>query len=253
MPIVQKIWPIVYFLFVYSIIVGFVSTDVSYAISFDNNDVLIRDFFLGAYDSRGLLYAQDSYQGIYQSPSIMPPGASTRTFKKIAGNKNFIKSNYFTIYYYEGCDLTKLAKHLQVNYFLHIDAYSLDGRAEDIDSIIAKLFDSIYLEVSDILDIHIYSFNGTINIFPSKDRIENMFKAYHTNLEEIPAIYLHTEKTIYLSAADVSLGVLSHEVAHAIISNYFVVAPPEKVQEVLAGYVEYAIRKATGTLSEIEP
>jgi hypothetical protein len=54
--------------------------------------------------------------------------------------------------------------------------------------------------------------------------------------------------TIYVSLKDVSLGMLAHEVAHAIISSYFVVAPPEKVQEVLAGYVEYSIRKKLGDL-----
>jgi hypothetical protein len=36
--------------------------------------------------------------------------------------------------------------------------------------------------------------------------------------------------------------------AHALISNYFVVAPPPKVQEILAGYVEYSVRKRMGNL-----
>jgi len=37
---------------------------------------------------------------------------------------------------------------------------------------------------------------------------------------------------------------LGHEIGHAVISNYFVVQPPIRIQEVLAGYVEYQLRKA---------
>jgi hypothetical protein len=36
---------------------------------------------------------------------------------------------------------------------------------------------------------------------------------------------------------------LGHEIAHAIISSFFIVPPPEKIQEVLAGYVDYSLLK----------
>ena len=39
------------------------------------------------------------------------------------------------------------------------------------------------------------------------------------------------------------LKVLGHEIGHAVISHYFVVLPSVKVQEVLAVYVEYQLRK----------
>ena len=49
--------------------------------------------------------------------------------------------------------------------------------------------------------------------------------------------------TIYASAENFKIGVIGHEIAHAVISHYFVVQPSVKIQEVLAGYVEYQLRK----------
>ena len=49
--------------------------------------------------------------------------------------------------------------------------------------------------------------------------------------------------TIYITAENFKKAVLGHEVAHAVISHYFVVQPSMKVQEVLAGYIEYQLRK----------
>jgi hypothetical protein len=46
--------------------------------------------------------------------------------------------------------------------------------------------------------------------------------------------------------------VLGHEIAHAIMSHYFVVLPSEKIQEVLAGFVEYQLRKNV-TLAKCTP
>jgi hypothetical protein len=164
-----------------------------------------------------------------------------------AEGDNVVKGKYFDVYY-NGCDLSEIAQKLDVKYFLHIDVFSQISSGRDINSIIADLFDSIYLEVSDILDIHIYSFKGTICIFPDKAKIKEVLSEYMEEPPNVPAFYFHEKNTIYASSADMTLGVLAHEIAHAIITQYFVVTPPSKVQEVLASYVEYSIRKATGTL-----
>ena len=164
-----------------------------------------------------------------------------------AQSGNVVQGKYFDIYY-DDCDLTEVAQKLAAKYFLHIDVFSQDSRGNDIKSIIAQLFDSIYLEVSDILDIHMYSFKGVISIMPNKVGIHDILSAYMTEPPDVPAFYFHERNTVYVSLADMNLGILSHEIAHAIIDKYFVVTPPAKVQEVLAGYVEYSIRKSTGTL-----
>jgi hypothetical protein len=59
------------------------------------------------------------------------------------------------------------------------------------------------------------------------------------------SFYVYDLNTIYVSAGSFKREVLGHEIAHAVISHYFVVQPPMKAQEVLAGYVEYQLREAT--------
>jgi hypothetical protein len=161
--------------------------------------------------------------------------------------QDVVEGKYFTVYY-GNCDLAEIARKLDAEHFLHIDVFSRKHAQGDFNSVIADLFDSIYLEVSDILDIHMYSFKGTVHVLPSRAGIKDLLAKYMVNPPDMPSFYFQEKNTIYISFTDMSLGMLSHEIAHAIISNYFVVLPPVKVQEVLAGYVEYSIRKSTGTL-----
>jgi hypothetical protein len=170
-------------------------------------------------------------------------------FLVYAGEWN-IRAQYFNLSYYEGCDLAELAKKLNAEHFLHIDVFSEARKGKDIDSVISKLIDSIYLEVSDILDIRLYSFDGAIVILPDNSFISDIIEQYSGNRINTPSFYFPSQNTIYISFADLNPGILAHEMAHAIISRYFVVAPSAKVQEVLTGYVEYSIRKATGTLPQ---
>jgi len=160
-----------------------------------------------------------------------------------------VVGKYFTVYY-DGCSPAEVASKLDAEYFLHIDVFSQKYTTGDFNSVIANLFDSIYLEVCDILDIHSYNFKGTVRIFPDSSGIKDVLREYMADPPDMPSFYFQDKNTIYVAFPDMNLGMLSHEIAHAIISHYFVVDTPVKVQEVLAGYVEYSIRKATGTLSE---
>jgi hypothetical protein len=126
---------------------------------------------------------------------------------------------------------------------------SLHGESKDINSIIAQSVDNLYLEVSDVLDIHMYSYRVNIKVFRTK---EEMLEVAFSNCAKPdpspPFLYIPSDNTIYVSLKHLSLGAFSHEIAHAIISNYFVTPPPAKVQEILAGYVEYSVRKRAGDL-----
>lgn len=155
------------------------------------------------------------------------------------------EGKYFSIYGYKGLDTNSLLKKLKYSYFSHIDSI-LGDESSGTKSFLEKTIDGLYLEVSDILDIHIYSFHGKIMIIPDKNYINAIFKSYFEGDFPERSFYLPEKNTIYISFSDLTTGMLGHEIAHAIISNYFVVSPPAKVQEVLAGYVEYKIQKKTG-------
>jgi len=155
------------------------------------------------------------------------------------------KGQYFSIYGYKGLDISYLLQKLNFSYLQYIGVLS---QSRDLKTTLANTIDAIYLEVSDILDIHMYSYHGKIYIFPDKSYISAVFKKYFGKEFPERSFYLHPRNAIYISFSDLTLGMLSHEIAHAIISHYFVVPPPTKVQEVLCGYVEYIVRKKRGLI-----
>jgi len=158
-----------------------------------------------------------------------------------------VESKYFSIYAYKNLDISYLLRRLNFEYLLH--SQSLGSSSKDTRSLLADTLDALYLEVSDILDLHIYSYHGKIYLLRDKDSVSSVFFQYFGRSFPERSFYLHEKNSIYISCADITLGMLGHEIAHAIISHYFVVPPPAKIQEVLAGYVEYDLRKSTGTLS----
>ena len=158
-----------------------------------------------------------------------------------------VKGKYFSIYGDKNVDIEFLLKKINFNYLLHLETFS-DEEDDDIKSALARTMDALYLEVSDIMGINIYSYHGNIELLADKQKVNEVFREYFDTDFPERSLYLHNKNTIYISLPDITLGMLGHEIAHAIMSHYFIVPPPAKVQEVLAGYVEYNLRKSTGTL-----
>ena len=174
--------------------------------------------------------------GLFVSPSF----SQEENLSLIAEGK------YFSIYSCKNLDINELLSKLNFDYFLHFDSLSKNPDAPK--NILTQTLDSLYLEVSDILDIHIYSYHGNIKILPDKNGVNSAFKKYFGRDFPQRSFYFHQKNTIYISFPDLTLGMLGHEISHAIISHYFVVFPPAKMQEILCGYVEYSLRKSTGAL-----
>ncbi len=161
-----------------------------------------------------------------------------------AGELEFLsKGKYFSVYTSGSTDISKTLNRLNFEQFAHFDS---PGGEFDLAGLLAKTLDGLYLRVSDILGIHMYSYHGKVVLLPDQRQVSNMFRIYFGRDFPERSFYVHEKNTIYISAADLTLGMMGHEISHAIISHYFVVPPPAKVQEVLSGYVEYSLRKASG-------
>ena len=158
------------------------------------------------------------------------------------------ESKYFSVYAFRDIDISALLYKLNFNYFVHFNELAETKDSQDTSTVLSNTLDALYLEVSDILDIHIYSFHGNIKIVPDRVSLRRVFNDFFKLDFTESSFYLYEKNTIYISFEDLTLGMLGHEVSHAVISHYFVVPPPVKIQEVLSGYVEYSLRKSTGTL-----
>jgi len=158
-----------------------------------------------------------------------------------------IETKYFTVSLCDGCNPSSFAQKINATGLFRLDALSKND--SDIRSVIKDGIDSLFLEVCDALDIGLKSYRGRIVVYPDIVEVNKAISGDSQIIEaNLPSVYIPSYNTIYISFNDATAGMLAHEMAHAVISTFFVVAPPPKVQEILAGYVEYSIRKKTGSL-----
>jgi hypothetical protein len=94
---------------------------------------------------------------------------------------------------------------------------------EKMDLIEADI-DKVVELVEKILDMAPRNFRINIELKPGDDAAS--------------ALYMHQNKTITVSADKVTYSSLSHEVARAVVANYFITAPAASVQEIFAQYVD---------------
>ncbi len=78
----------------------------------------------------------------------------------------------------------------------------------------------------------------TVELLPSETDIRKIYSVRYGKGDDYIAFYSPTENTIFISIDDARLGVLVHEIAHAIISKLFYNAPTKMIHEALAQFVE---------------
>ena len=161
------------------------------------------------------------------------------------GQAKKLQTKQFTVYYAPQMDLSALAQGLKISFSDKVLAganpkLSASGAQPEL----AEALDILFLSVGNILDMNLYSFQGTIKICRDMNQLKDIYtNLFSSSLGGRFSFYVSELNTIYISAEHFQREVLGHEMAHAIMSHYFVVQPPVKASEVLAGYVEYQLRK----------
>ena len=148
------------------------------------------------------------------------------------------EAKYFDLHLEKNVDAKDFLSRLN-----HVDLYQLDIVNRADNESLGALLDSLYLEVSDILDIHIYSIKLKFEVVSNHARLSEIVRRLIGKNVNTAAFYMHDNQTIYAAADTITSGILAHEIAHAVLMHYFVVPPPEKLQEIMCGYVEYSINK----------
>lgn len=157
-----------------------------------------------------------------------------------------IESEHFTIYYAPELDTANLAQMLNISPSEEIltgKGAKQAGASGGAAAGLTDMLDTLFTRVCGILDMQLYSYKGEIKI--CKDAIQ--LNAVYRNLFDKgltrESFYVNDLNTIYISGDNFRMEILGHEIGHAVISHYFVVSPSVKVQEILATYVEYQLRK----------
>jgi len=174
--------------------------------------------------------------------SLTSPCAAS--FEDGFGPRRKIESKHFDIYYEPGVDIFSLARQLDINPSDRVLFGKFENRKfSSLEREFAKMLDTLFIQVCDILDMPLYSFRTNIKICRDYEHIKRVYyNLFKKNLKR-RSFYVYNLNTVYISAEDFSYAILGHEIAHAIISHYFVVLPSAKIQELLAVYVEHRLRK----------
>jgi hypothetical protein len=179
---------------------------------------------------------------------LLPAAGIVYGFDDGFGSARRVEGKYFNIYYAPQVDPAELAQRLNIGAADRVltggstEKWGSDYEAVSVEGL-ADMVDTLFLRVSDILDMHIYSFNGNIKVCRNEAQLNSIYTELFGRDLESHTLFVADLNTIYTSPDNFTKEVLGHEIAHAIMSRYFVVQPPVKVAEVLAGYVEYQLRK----------
>lgn len=154
----------------------------------------------------------------------------------------YVTTKYFTIKGPQGMDILKLLQALNYDYFLRVE--SLVGKGlENPSQVLGSTADALLMETAKVLGIHLYSFHADMEFIPDRNVLKVVLRKFTGADVHERAFYLHEEKTIFISLEDAAVGVVAHEMAHALICHHFGAPPAENIQEILAGYVDFSLTK----------
>lgn len=148
-----------------------------------------------------------------------------------------IESAYFTVYYRPGVDLKRVEKRLKMRPFYVAGAPKLDPFAGQEEKIAYRL-DYIFKRVKEILELRPSIGRVKIKIYEDRHALQSQYYDIFCQRTDVISFYIYKFNTIYTSEADISDSVISHEMGHAVVDNYFVMRPPETIREMLSKYVD---------------
>ncbi len=158
------------------------------------------------------------------------------------------EGEFFSVYADPQVDSEDLLERINFDYFYQLEM--MDSQEAGLASprqILAKTLDGVYLEVCDTLGIGLYSFHGILTILPDRQSLNAEYQALFQKEFSAGSFYVYETNALYVSAGDLSVGLIVHEITHIVLSHYFVVPPSEKLQDILSEYVDYHFRKQLGS------
>lgn len=144
---------------------------------------------------------------------------------------------YFTVYYKPDVNLKRVLGRLSsrdLPYSRNAPTYTLSG----IEAKLAYRFDTLFMRVKDILGMNIDKTDIKIRIYKNRKNVSAELCYLNSADEACKSFYVYRYNTIYSSEQDITDSIVAHEMAHAVIDNYFSTAPPEKTAEMLATNVD---------------
>lgn len=168
----------------------------------------------------------------------MQPDGLAAGYTQAQAGWDEIDSRYFTVTYESEVNLKTVERRLRKRIFFF--GRSAPG-GMDVNEKIGYRLDTLFDQTRETLDMHPEMPKLKIRIFSDEDDLYAEYSRLTGNSGDVKAFYVHEYGTIYTSEDTMTDSVIVHEIAHAIIDNYFGMIPSSKVAEVLASYVDMHI------------
>ena len=149
-----------------------------------------------------------------------------------------IETEYTTITYFD----PKALRDFNSKLYMGNLSYLLKGKkSETIQDEVKNKIDLIIEKVETVLDMYPPRLRFQIVIHRSTKGVQNSYKTLYNREVNYIAFYSPGKNTVFYSADNAKLRVVTHEIGHVVAENYFDISPPPKIHEVLAQYAEMHI------------
>ena len=148
----------------------------------------------------------------------------------VVGEWTQVDSLYCTVWLAPGVSSRKVEREINT-FFLHGDRIPSGVGS---DERLGQKCDIIFKEVERALEMYPPGLRVTMKIYGAPEEIEAIHAGRYGFGVDAEAFYMEEDNTIYTTVGSVSTSVVAHEMAHSIMSHYFTVRPPRKIEEWLA-------------------
>ncbi|MDZ4165695.1 MAG: hypothetical protein U1C55_11270 [Smithellaceae bacterium] len=155
-------------------------------------------------------------------PAALPAQETAKTYK----------TEYVAISYTDEQDLHTFTRNIATGMSF------MRERPEKNPLLAQTRVDKIVDTVCSILDMRPLNLRFNVVLYKTQAEVTAAFKGLGGPGAAPLAFYSHGNRNIFLAIDSINDRILAHEIAHAVICIYFGVPPPERMQEVLAQYVD---------------
>jgi len=146
-----------------------------------------------------------------------------------------LQSRYATITYQDHGDLKTFNNEL---YMGRLKSMVRNQRPDTIEEEVVAKINVIVEKAMVVLDMYPQRLKFSIVIQPDELSVQRDFQRLYNVRVDYIAFYSPHKNRVFYSADNGRLRVVTHEIGHVVVENYFKVSPPQRIHEVLAQYAE---------------
>jgi hypothetical protein len=153
---------------------------------------------------------------------------------------------FASIHYQEPGQLDRLAQKIQpAALTVSLNQIFMGSTRSIHEAKAGRYVDQLFQRVQAVLEMPKHDMKVQIRLYRDQADLSAAFEQITARHTQAPAFYWKETNAIYLNLERISVGILAHEMAHAVIAHYFIISPPEKVSELLCQYVDREVSKGT--------